>query len=135
MAKTEEQVRASRLLALVQEAGDFFSRCALAGVDMTVLRQAIRKIAEGMEELPLVEDDFARKPILFFFLSAGKWCPCHRGYVTDKGWLNWQVDYASPSRGSDTGVTRPYHWAHCTADDTPNYHWFNEDDDSPTSKE
>jgi hypothetical protein len=94
------------------------------GVRATSLNPLRAELRSKMENLPVETNGMAaNKRISYFMLCGGQWYPCHAGYESDReGWLNYRIDYQDGS--SESGVAKPWEWAHCTVDNTPNYHWI-----------
>jgi len=109
----------------------------LAGIHTSVLNPLRDALTSKLEALPISMAGTANKPIMFFVLSGGEWFPCHGGFEIEegvrKGWLNFRTDYDNGS--ADSGPAQPYEWAHCTADNLPNYHWLETVEPPPVSKE
>lgn len=113
-------MRTKKLLAIREkfaQAGKMLQEC---------LRELDREVVVRLEDLPINRDGMARKPILFFVLDGEEWIPAHDGHELSEGvfagWLNFRTDYADGS--AESGTARPYEWAHCTADELPDYHWL-----------
>jgi len=109
----------------------------LAGIHSSVLNPLRQVLQDKIEALPINTDGVAKKPIMYFILSGGEWFPAHGGQEIEdgprKGWLNCRTDYDNGS--SDGGPVQPYDWAHCTADELPNYHWLDQVEPPPAPKE
>ena len=123
-----KHLHSSKVLLVLQRYNQFMEVCADAGLEPPPLGDVKLHLASQLENLVVHEEDIADKCILFFVLSGGEWWPCHAGSVNEKGpskdWLNFRIDYSDGS--SDSGVAQPLHWAYCTCDNMPNYHWFEE---------
>lgn len=115
------------LIGLTAELKKVSDRCAALGISKINIEVAERQIAERLEDLPILgEDVVADHYVMFFILTNEGWWPAHAGYESEacgmKGWLNYRINYKDGN--CESGSVRPYRWAHCTAGDTPNYHWF-----------
>lgn len=95
-----------------------------------IIKQSVKlaipkQLIQIMEELPIVWNDVHEKGIMFFILVGNEWFPCHVGTIDETiGWLNYRINYKDGS--TENGISRPFHWAHCTADNSVNYHWLEE---------
>lgn len=92
------------------------------GVHPSALNPVRDALRDRMESLPINWLGVIRKPVLYFVLVAGEWFPCHAGQETDHRWLNFRTDYEGGI--TEGGPAQPFRWAHCTADNTVNYHWL-----------
>lgn len=121
------------LLSVVKQLIQLEQLIQLAGIPTDVLNPLRSALTEKLEALPIKWEGIAHKPVLFFVLCGGEWFPCHGGFEVEdgprKGWLNFRTDYDNGS--TDSGPTQPYEWAHCTADELPNYHWLEQVAETP----
>lgn len=85
-----------------------------------------QEIRDALEAMPIhTEDVDARRPMGFIYTS-GEWWPAK--VCNDLGkWAEYRINYADGF--SESGLKDRYEWAHCTADNTPNFHWLDRPED------
>jgi hypothetical protein len=136
MNETKSQVLrgyVEKLLKFSQAAEEFQTKCAELGISVEKinLNEIKRQVQQKLEELPILTEGVANKRPMYFILSGDGWWPVHAGNETracgKDGWLNYRIDYTDGT--IESGVTRPFRWAHCTADDQPNYHWLDAEEE------
>ena len=100
-------------------------------LDVGVLGPVAEHLQEQMEAIPIVTDGIAKKYIIGFALVGDSWYPVHVLNEIDRqpgepmhGWALVRTDHDDGS--SSSGPVQRYRWAHCTADDTVNYHWLDD---------
>lgn len=107
--------------------------CKYLGVSTHPLNPIRQTVIDYLESLPVHTDDIATRPSRWqgFVLAGGEWWPCVVVNEIDtgpyKGGCEYRIDYADGA--SESGVVLDGRWAHCTADQMPNFHWVKLEDE------
>ncbi len=87
-----------------------------------------QELQAAIEALPIHADGISGRRWYGFIYSSGEWWPASVVNGSRKaGWIEYRIDYDDGS--SESGPVPPFEWAHCTADNTPNFHWLDRDED------
>jgi hypothetical protein len=98
---------------------------AFAELDIPIhkLNGAALALQQHFESFPIHTDHIKPGWWQGFVLTCGEWWPCHAMNENVNGdTVSYRIDYVDGA--SESGIALKYKWAHCTADDTVNYHWL-----------
>lgn len=77
--------------------------------------ELVSDLVSRLESLPVVNSHILYP--MGFVLVAGEWEPVNVLNELPRGWAVWRTDY--PGGGSESGLARPFGWAHANADNRP----------------
>lgn len=107
------------------------------GIPVSSLNGAAQVLQSHFEGLPVHWEGVKKGWVYGFVLAGGDWFPCHALIEIKEGRHNgsaqYRIDYEDGS--CESGIVLKYKWAHCTADDTVNYHWLDPIEDAEGNDE
>jgi len=95
------------------------------------------QLQAAMEAIPINWENAAKRAVMGFVLLAGEWCPVHNFGDCNPasifaGGIFWGIRHEDGS--TSQGPSQKYEWAHCTADNTVNYHWLDQTEEPVTGQ-
>ena len=106
---------------------EFEKQCKAARIDIREqLYDRRQEIVRLFESLPIHTEGVRTSWTMYFVLACGEWWPATVGNEGSR-FLKYRIDCLDGS--AECGFAANLRWAHCTADNTVNFHWLEREED------